>query len=406
MSAHLQTTKSNTFKYRRKVPNQLKPYINKAEIIKSLGKNQLEATTTANDFNRLIEEALEITSISSIPEQVKLDLIKDKLSPIVSINSIKEAQRDLMSELAQDYLNSLSVSQEEVQYRSYILLELFPSIFNLVIKNKNPKINEVSYNHLVKARDILKLMPKRNIQKYRDMSLDELLRGLTKGTIKTTSSELISTTTLNKQIKWLNALMNFAVKHKVLKYNPMATSITIKRKSISRNERKSLTKEELDILEDDLKQSKTYPILNVLRYTGMRLSELYKYKLNTVDGVLCFDLREPKGDKPLKTISSYRIIPVHDKLVPMLDKIEVLLEVLSTDYLSKRFKKDFNRLLEDTDCKSLYSLRHTFATNLIANGVQPEIVSELMGHAHSTMTMNRYVKGYPVEVLKEAIDCL
>jgi len=75
-------------------------------------------------------------------------------------------------------------------------------------------------------------------------------------------------------------------------------------------------------------------------------------------------------------------------------------------YMSKLFTDTIHKTLKDTKGKSLYSLRHTFATTLIAKGIQPEVVSELMGHAHSTMTMNRYVKGYPIKVLKEAIDKL
>ena len=78
----------------------------------------------------------------------------------------------------------------------------------------------------------------------------------------------------------------------------------------------------------------------------------------------------------------------------------------NTKSISHFFSNLIHRTLEDPKGKSLYSLRHTFATTLIAKGVQPEVVSELMGHAHSTMTMNRYVKGYPVSTLKKAIDKL
>ena len=55
---------------------------------------------------------------------------------------------------------------------------------------------------------------------------------------------------------------------------------------------------------------------------------------------------------------------------------------------------------------TLYSLRHSFATELASKGVEPHIISELLGHSHKGMTLGRYVKGFPVEQLKEAIDKL
>ena len=68
--------------------------------------------------------------------------------------------------------------------------------------------------------------------------------------------------------------------------------------------------------------------------------------------------------------------------------------------------KLIKRTLKDPEAKSLYSLRHSFATELIARNVQAEVASELMGHSHQTMTLSRYAKGYPVKLLKQAIDPL
>ena len=35
-----------------------------------------------------------------------------------------------------------------------------------------------------------------------------------------------------------------------------------------------------------------------------------------------------------------------------------------------------------------------------------EVISELMGHSHGTMTFGRYASAYSIEILKEAIDKL
>ena len=131
----------------------------------------------------------------------------------------------------------------------------------------------------------------------------------------------------------------------------------------------------------------------------MRLSELYKCSINIVDGIKCFDLTDKTID--LKTQSSRRLIPVNTAI---LDNIENTLEEVRTMNL-KYISKETNKLLT-TDGESLYSLRHSFATELTNKQVQPELISELMGHTHSTMTLSRYSKGYDTAILFSAINKL
>ena len=70
---------------------------------------------------------------------------------------------------------------------------------------------------------------------------------------------------------------------------------------------------------------------------------------------------------------------------------------MNSQYIGRQFK-----VSEGT----LYRLRHSFATHLAAKGIEPYIISELLGHTHKGMTMGRYVKGFPVELLSEAINKL
>ena len=73
------------------------------------------------------------------------------------------------------------------------------------------------------------------------------------------------------------------------------------------------------------------------------------------------------------------------------------------EHLSRQVKRLINENLTDIEKKTSYSLRHTFASELIKRDVSSDIVSELLGHKHLGMTLSRYAKGFSVQQLYDAI---
>lgn len=402
---YITSTVNGIYKYRRKTPKELYNYIKKKEIVKSLGKNLQEAYRMANEYTANITEALELCNLSSIPQDIKLNLIHQKLSVFLSFDKPKvDTTEKKFKEIVELYLNSLAVSFEKYRDRKTILTTVYPAVFKVILKSANPKLDSITHQDLIKVRDIFACLPKRNIKDYRKTPLELMVKRIIKGEqIVEDEEDYISLTTQNIYLKTLSSVFIFAMKHDLAHANP-ANGLTIKQKVQARDQRKSLTLDELEIMDKAFSIHPLYPLFKILRYTGMRTSEILKCQLKEIDGVLCFDLRSPK--KPLKTFSSYRVIPVHNELKDYIDNFQDLYSCYSPKHLSKYFRITLRKLIKDTQGKSLYSLRHTFATQLIAKGVASEIVSELMGHSHNTMTMNRYVKGYPIAVLKEAIDRL
>lgn len=403
---HVTLTAQGVYKYRRRTPQELKEYIEATEVIRSLGRDSAEALKKTAELNQAIEQALLLTKMTAVPATVLTALLeKYGLMPTKADQEEPNAiSKGTLKDTATLYLQSLSVSKDEVRDRRYILLEVFPAVFEVLLKNPNPLMGDIKYTHLIKARDLLQQFPKRNIERYRRTPLKEIAKGLHSKTLTLSPEEQIGVTTLNKYLKWFSVLLSFAVKQNIIPSNPVSSGLTVKKSTVSRGERKEFSADELEIIDQAFQGEDIYPVVKILRYTGMRPSELLKCSMSEIEGVLCFDLRSPT--KALKTLSSHRVIPVHPSLKESVEGFQKLLNSYAEKYISKRFAKVLHRHLEDTKNKSLYSLRHTFATNLIAKGVQPEIVSELMGHSHSTMTMNRYVKGYPIRVLKEAIETL
>jgi len=192
----------------------------------------------------------------------------------------------------------------------------------------------------------------------------------------------------------MNSLLKFACERD---YISKQYKVTMMKKSTgAREERQALSIGSIKALLEATTEAKLQSAYTLLYLTGMRVSEAYKCKITVVDGVKCFDLTDKSI--ALKSNSSYRLIPVHSSM----DHPEQILS--DTRSMDKEFigKKCSAKLAEGT----LYSLRHSFATEMATGGVEPYIISELLGHTHDGMTLGRYVKGFSVKKLKEAVDLL
>jgi integrase len=366
----------------------------------SLGAEQIEATQQAIIFNTLIDEAQQLQSLG-----VSEDIIKTKLSvfhPIKLQQEVQNPPKEVKSkwkQVSEDYINSKvdSVSSDEIRDRKYFYSTVAPSLFKHIIKDSNPDVSKISYQDLLECKNIIMKLPKRNIQKYRDMTITSIITTI--GTIS--SDDIISNKTVNKYIKWLRAIFHFSLVMGYINVN-LASSITILKTAHTRHQREPLSNDEFHSILSVVSDNKGY-LLRVLRLTGMRLSELYKCKITKIDDVLCFSLLDV--NIKLKTNSSYRLIPIHSSLLDEIDNYSNCLQSVKSETLARNTTDIIkSNNFKDKHKKSLYSLRHSITTELIQRKADSNIVSELLGHSHSSMTLSRYSKGYSVAQLKEVIE--
>ena len=161
------------------------------------------------------------------------------------------------------------------------------------------------------------------------------------------------------------------------------------------------------------------PIIAI--HTGMRLEEICQlrledvYKEGTVDIIRVTLSKETK----LKTVTSQRIVPIHENLkrVGFLEycnymkkqkKERVFWDLTkSRDGYGRNIGRYFMEYLRkvgvyEFQSKVFHSLRHTFITNLLQNGVREEVVNGLCGHKQKTMSTTIYFKGgFPSDLLYE-----
>lgn len=96
-----------------------------------------------------------------------------------------------------------------------------------------------------------------------------------------------------------------------------------------------------------------------------------------------------------KTFSSQREIPICDYLAEILQAYMPDSKYLlgNKPYEPRTYQYKLKKYFEylSIDEKHFHTLRHTFATNCIASGMDSKCLSEILGHADVKTTLNRYV---------------
>ena len=203
----------------------------------------------------------------------------------------------------------------------------------------------------------------------------------------------------------LNRIFNFALKNDFIDSNKVQF-VELGKKNIV-VERKIFTKDEINILWQNLKVNNVYIIL-ILIYTGMRIGELLALKVCDVD----LDNKVIYIRKS-KTSSGIRTIPIPDKILSLfIENISYENEyfILSknlTPLSYMTFKYRFNVLLEKLGVQkhTIHDTRHTFATMLNNADANSTSIIKLIGHSDFSTTENVYTHK-DIEELRKAINKL
>ncbi len=149
-------------------------------------------------------------------------------------------------------------------------------------------------------------------------------------------------------------------------------------------------------------------------YSGVRIGELCALTWNDINfkkGILFINktiqriyIKDKKKNSskviisPPKTKNSNREIPLHRGFLELLKKVKsddnhYILTGTEHHTEPRSYRKFFCATLKVAKIRNInfHSLRHTFATNCIALGTDYKTVSELLGHASVSITLNLYV---------------
>lgn len=204
--------------------------------------------------------------------------------------------------------------------------------------------------------------------------------------------------TVNRKITTLKSFFKFAEKEEAIKQNPTLRLTSTK---TSKSIPSFVTVDEMNNLLDKSKFSNDYSgirdklMVEIFYSTGIRLSELINIKLRDIDF-------NKKQLKVLGKRNKERLIPLTKELVNSLEKfleIRQSMTLIHPSYLLLTDKgrklnptlvyKTMNKLISSvTSLKktSPHILRHTFATHMLNNGADLNVIKELLGHASLSAT--------------------
>jgi integrase len=148
-------------------------------------------------------------------------------------------------------------------------------------------------------------------------------------------------------------------------------------------------------------------LVAVLAYTGIRLGESLGLKWRDIDFENnCIRVERTfgiHGWSTPKTSASRRAVPLSPTLASMLSDYRASRDATGPENVvfshdgttpldQSNVRRDFNRALKAAEIRhvSLHSLRHFYASNMIASGCSIKFLQNALGHSSATMTLNTY----------------
>jgi len=152
-----------------------------------------------------------------------------------------------------------------------------------------------------------------------------------------------------------------------------------------------LSRDEIQLILAAINNEKHNLMISLAYAGGFRVSEIVNLKVKDVSLTeLTIHIKGAKGNKDRITIFPEKLISNIEKIISSKDINEYVFASERGGKLTERTaQKVFENALKKTGIKkeaTFHSLRHSFATHLLENGVDVRYVQELLGHANIRTT--------------------
>ena len=384
-----------------------------------------------DDFRREVDEKLNMNLfpelVGQTQSQVQQVTVNQEVHTDQKVSSLSKHQSTSISvgidKFVGEKSNITNKSVWEIRHTLDLLIQEFGDI----------SLGKLNREMCVKFKDDLQKLPKNRtkLQQYRDLDFHELVK------LNVVEKDRISRTTVNNNLGYVSSFMKWCVINGYVDIN-FFEGMRLKKLIRVRDERDRFEEKELkqifqkqnyiEFTEVEKQKYEYYWCPLISLFSGMRLNEICSLYLDNIIQVKgnhrekrwCFNiLEEPdRPDKHIKTLSSRRIVPIHDTLIDLgfIEFIELLkkrhtnrkrlfqeLKLSEGSYI-RNVSRFFNRryltkLGLKTERKTFHSLRHTVIDHLKQQGIDVSFINELVGHSSGNIDLDRYGKGYNSDIL-------
>ena len=397
------------------------------ELIKNTGR-------TDDDFRRDVDDKLNMNLFPELTEKLTPIIENDPHNPIPEPRQPYEVEQTLSPH--QSTPISVGIHKfvgEKSNITKKSKWEITSSLKMLILEFGDIPLGKINREMGVKFKeDLIKLPKNKNkLPQYKDLDFHQLVG------LNVNEKDRISTRTLNNHLGYVSSFMGWCVINGYVDIN-VFQGMKLKIKVRQQDERDRFTEEEIkqifnkqnyiEYTEVEKGKWEYYWIPLVSLFTGMRCNEICSLYLDNIRVIKgnhrekrwCFDiLEEPsRPDKHLKTLSSRRIIPIHDTLLDLglIEFVEILkkrqptrqrlfqeLKLSEGSYI-RNVSRFFNqrylpKLGLKTDKKSFHSIRHSVIDHLKQKGIDVSYINDLVGHHSGNIDLDRYGKSYNPDIL-------
>ncbi len=412
MSVPSTASRNGRFHLRIRVPEDLRPYFGKMEIHRSLGAGRQHARSMARSLRQKVEDCfgdLRRQRAAGVPDDVlafEARRFYEAGLPAIRVKSIRRGitpASNAPQTLAEAISAFVSDRQGRWAPKTKQMQESSLTLFLRIVGNK--PLAALTRQDCRDARNTIARLPP-NLTKRFDAPIEEVLAAghLPRGP-KTTNSNIVA----------VNSMLEWCRREGLVPDNP-ARGLLLPVGRRPDLERDAFTTAELQMLFAQLDPSMGAPywLPLVALYSGLRLEEIAQLRpadIREVQGIWVLDVNAT-GGKRLKTASSARLVPLHPRLMGLLELREgaALWPELARGadgYWSSPFSKWFGRFKRRAGIANrrltFHSLRHTFVNALKQRGTDELTIRELVGHANPSITTGRYGKRLEPQRLAAAI---
>lgn len=245
-------------------------------------------------------------------------------------------------------------------------------------------------------------------KKYRDGRLNQ--------TYGTKNPEPVKTTTVEREIKAIRAIINKVTKEEDLNLRNPFESLTIPKLGGDATQRQPFDADELALLINEAQKNfdQAKRILVIQAFTGARVSEIAGLlKEDFIHGEIPHISIRPNAGRSLKTKQSERLVPLIDLALTAIQAQVDSLPNKSTPMFPQYYGNDgvksdaisatANKFLRSLGInKTTHSLRHTMRDMLREAGITSDIAHEIGGWSDQVIG-DEYGKGFSLTIKRDAL---